>query len=153
MEIPLDILEIVVSFLVVPQMKLLDWIPNKCSHLFKCDITTLQSIRISYFENMNAKKRYNNNNTKTDTECIRMLRSLIKTEIDGECLYGGLKAINFLEQNSGLINWNLLSFNPNAIHLLEIVIQHDINKVNWTGLSRNPQLVACNTFVRKSHTT
>ena len=62
MEIPLDILEIVVSFLVVPQMKLLDWIPNKCSHLFKCDITTLQSIRISYFENMNAKKRYNNNN-------------------------------------------------------------------------------------------
>ena len=42
MEFPLDILNLVASFLVVPQMKLLDWIPNKCSHLFKCDITTFE---------------------------------------------------------------------------------------------------------------
>jgi ribosomal protein L24E len=42
-----------------------------------------------------------------------------------------------LEQNPDKINWNNLSRNPNAIHLLE----QNPDKINWNNLSRNPNAI------------
>ena len=41
----------------------------------------------------------------------------------------------YIQDNLDKLNWNYLSKNPNAIHLLE---QHS-NKINWSNLSRNPK--------------
>ncbi len=38
------------------------------------------------------------------------------------------------------LDWKLLSFNLNAIHLLESVIL-DMDKINWLELSRNPNAI------------
>ena len=46
-------------------------------------------------------------------------------------------AIHLLEQNPDKINWNWLSFNPEAIHLLE---QH-LDKIRWDWLSSNPKAI------------
>jgi len=35
------------------------------------------------------------------------------------------------------INWDYLSHNPNAIHLLE----KNLDKINWLQLSRNPNAI------------
>ena len=45
-------------------------------------------------------------------------------------------AIHLLENNLDKINWIHLSLNPNAIHLLE----NNLDKINWYALSRNPNL-------------
>ena len=39
----------------------------------------------------------------------------------------------FLEKNNNYIDWNALSKNPNAIHLLK----KNYDKINWNGLSLN----------------
>ena len=41
----------------------------------------------------------------------------------------------FLEQNSDKIDWDILSFNPNMIHILE----QNIHKINWKWLSQQIQ--------------
>jgi len=46
-------------------------------------------------------------------------------------------AILLLEQNLDKINWCNLSYNPNAIHLLE----QNVDKVKWRLLSRNPNAI------------
>jgi hypothetical protein len=35
------------------------------------------------------------------------------------------------------VNWNILSWNPNAIHILE----QNLDKVNWVWLSINPNAI------------
>ena len=42
-----------------------------------------------------------------------------KSKIRWDVLSQNPNAIHLLEQNFGKINWEYLSFNPNAIHLLE----------------------------------
>ena len=46
-------------------------------------------------------------------------------------------AIHLLEQNPDEIDWDNLSSNPNAIHLLE----QNQDKINWGMLSRNPNAI------------
>jgi exonuclease V gamma subunit len=46
-------------------------------------------------------------------------------------------AIHLLEQNPEKINWEYLSGNPNAIHLLE----QNPDKINWHILSMNPNAI------------
>jgi hypothetical protein len=43
-------------------------------------------------------------------------------------------AIHILEKNKNKINWKSLSINPNAIHMLE----KNLDKINWDYLSLNP---------------
>ena len=43
-----------------------------------------------------------------------------------------------LEQNIDKIDWNYLSLNPNAIHLLE----KNFDKINWNYLSKNPNAIS-----------
>mgnify|MGYP003352055312 CR=1 FL=1 len=45
--------------------------------------------------------------------------------------------INFLKNNIDKIDWNYLSFNPNAIELLE----ENPDKINWNNLSYNSNAV------------
>ena len=45
-------------------------------------------------------------------------------------------AIHLLEQNPDKINWYHLSLNPNAIHLLE----QNQDKIDWEDLSINPSI-------------
>ena len=42
-----------------------------------------------------------------------------------------------MEENLEKICWNTLSYNPNAIHLLE----HHLEKINWYFLSGNPNAI------------
>jgi hypothetical protein len=39
------------------------------------------------------------------------------------------------------VDWDELSKNPNAIHLLEKMISIDIDKINWDNLSKNPNAI------------
>jgi len=39
------------------------------------------------------------------------------------------------------IDWNGLSQNPNAIHLLEKQLEENPDKINWLGLSQNPNAI------------
>ena len=91
MNIPLDVLKIVASYLVKPKMKLLDWIL-----LNKINRDTLS-------KNPNA---------------IHLLEQNIDI-INLWQLSRNPNAIYLLEQNMDKINWENLSRNPNAIHLLE----------------------------------
>ena len=43
----------------------------------------------------------------------------------------------YKEQNTDKINWNYLSSNKNAIHLLE----QNIDKINWNYLSSNKNAI------------
>jgi hypothetical protein len=91
MNIPLDILKIVASYLVKPKMKLLDWIL-----LDNLDWDWLS-------ENPNAIQLLEQNMDK----------------IDWDALSENPNAIHLLEQNMDKIDWVYLSTNPNAIHLLK----------------------------------
>ena len=47
-------------------------------------------------------------------------------------------------KNLDKVNWNQLPCNSNllqAIHILEIVLQHDLDKINWNQLPRNSNLL------------
>jgi hypothetical protein len=58
-------------------------------------------------------------------------------KINWERLSGNPNAIHLLEQNPNKINWERLSGNPNAIHLLE----KNQDKINWKMLSENPNAI------------
>ena len=51
-----------------------------------------------------------------------------------------MKLLDWIPED--ILHWKYLSFNPNAIHMLEIVLQHDpINPlavIDWDYLSENP---------------
>ena len=71
------------------------------------------------------------------------LRDWVDEEkLDWECLSSNPNAIHILEKNlaspEGLVkvNWIWLSSNPNAIHILE----KNLDKVDWFGLSENPSI-------------
>ena len=91
MNIPLDVLKIVASYLVKPKMKLLDWVL-----LDKIDWWELS-------KNPNA---------------IHLLEQNMN-KINWSCISSNPNAINLLEQNMDKIDWDGLSYNPNAINLLE----------------------------------
>ena len=57
-------------------------------------------------------------------------------KLDWESLSYNPNAISLLEDNIDKINWTALSSNPNAIHLLE----QNIDKIDWTLLSTNPNI-------------
>ena len=52
-------------------------------------------------------------------------------------LSGNPNAIHLLEQNMDKIDWVHLSGNPNAIHLLE----ENPDKIDWSWLSLNPNAI------------
>jgi hypothetical protein len=91
MNIPLDVLKIVTSYLVKPKMKLLDWI---------------------LLDKLNWKVLSKNPNA------IHLLEQNMN-KINWDSLSANPNTIHLLEQNMENINWNNLSSNPNAIHLLE----------------------------------
>ena len=92
MNVPLDVLNIVSSYLVKPKMKLLDWV-----ELDKLDWYGLLS---------------------TNPNAIHLLEQNIN-KIDWMLLSNNPNAIHLLEKNMEKIDWRQLSYNPNAIHLLE----------------------------------
>ncbi|MDB4352918.1 hypothetical protein OAA60_05765 [Porticoccaceae bacterium] len=53
--------------------------------------------------------------------------------INWDTLSSNPNAIHILEKNLDKIDWSGLSSNPNAIHILE----KNLDKVNWHELSRN----------------
>ena len=57
--------------------------------------------------------------------------------INWECLSMNPNAIHLLEKNLDKIFWKYLSGNPNAIHLLE----KNPNKINWYWLALNPNAI------------
>ena len=87
MNIPLDVINLIASYLVEPKMKLLDWIQ-------------LDKIYWYYLSlNLNA---------------IHLLEQNID-KIDWSDLSHNLNAIHLLEQNIDKIDWTALSENKNAI--------------------------------------
>ena len=63
------------------------------------------------------------------------LRDCVQSDkIDWDELSYNPNAIHLLEQNLDKVHWLWLSANPNAIHLLE----QNLDKINWKGLSENP---------------
>ena len=57
-------------------------------------------------------------------------------KINWEDLSENPNAIHLMDQNPDKINWEELSRNPNAIHLLEA----NPEKIDWYNLSRNPSI-------------
>jgi hypothetical protein len=58
-------------------------------------------------------------------------------KLEWECLSWNPSAIHLLEANPEKIDWDNLSENPSAIHLLET----NTDKINWTLLSSNPSAI------------
>jgi hypothetical protein len=58
-------------------------------------------------------------------------------KIDWDWLSANPNAIHLLEQNPDKINWYWLSLNPNAIHLLE----KNPYKIDWYWLSKNTNAI------------
>ena len=78
------------------------------------------------------------------------LRDWVDEEkLDWECLSSNPNAIHILEKNlaspEGLVkvNWWYLSGNPNAIHILEkkLAETEGLDKVDWWWLSKNPNAI------------
>ena len=68
--------------------------------------------------------------------CYKLLDWVDIDKIDLSRLSFNPNAIRLLEQKPDKINWVSLSQNPNAIHLLE----QNQDKINWRELSRNPSI-------------
>jgi hypothetical protein len=58
-------------------------------------------------------------------------------KIDWDELSANPNAIHLVEQNMDKVDWWALSMNPNAIHLLE----QNMDKVDWWTLSMNPNAI------------
>ena len=58
-------------------------------------------------------------------------------KINWDWLSRNPNAIHLLKQNMNRINWVCLSQNPNAIHLLK----QNMDKINWHSLSQNPNAI------------
>jgi hypothetical protein len=144
MEIPLDVLKLVATFLVVRKKKLLDWIPeNKITyqnweslsknpeaiHLLKANPKRI--VWFHFSDNPNVHHLLET--VPLDSIVVNNPRAAI----DLCMLSRNPNAINFLETNPHLINWKYLSANPKAIHLLEPV-SLDPKKISWRQLSKNP---------------
>jgi hypothetical protein len=56
-------------------------------------------------------------------------------KIDWDRLSVNPNAIHLLESNLDKVEWSVLSGNPNAIHLLEA----NLDKIDWDRLSVNPK--------------
>jgi hypothetical protein len=68
-----------------------------------------------------------------------VLRSWIPiNKLNGHGLSSNPNAVDFLEENSNMIDWKELSSNPNAIELLKA----NPDKINWVFLSKNPDPTA-----------
>ena len=57
-------------------------------------------------------------------------------KINWNSLSANPNAVHLLEQNMDKINWYSLSANPNAVHLLE----KNIDKISWNFSSQNPNI-------------
>ena len=68
--------------------------------------------------------------------CYKLLDWVDLNKLDWERLSLNENAIHLLEQNPDKINWDILSINPNAIHLLE----QNQDKIDWSELSINPSI-------------
>ncbi len=62
-------------------------------------------------------------------------------KIDWDFLSKNPNAVHLLEKYPNKINWDFLSKNPNAIHLLK----KNIDKIEWSFLSENPSIFENNT--------
>ena len=113
MNIPLDVIRLIASYLVKPKMELLDWV---------------------LLDNLDWEILSQN------TNAIHLLEKNMD-KIDWYELSSNPNAIHLLEQNMDKINWIVLSRNPNAIHLLE----QNIDEINWDGLSYNPNIFEIDT--------
>ena len=60
-----------------------------------------------------------------------------REQINWDNLSQNPNAIHIIEQHLDNVNWGCLSQNPNAIHLLE----KNLDKVNWGWLSSNPNAI------------
>ena len=73
--------------------------------------------------------------------CINRVIDLLEKnqdKIDWEGLSYNPNAIELLEKNPDKIHWSYLSENPNAIHLLE----KNQDKIDWKRLSKNPNAIS-----------
>ena len=57
-------------------------------------------------------------------------------KLNWDCLSQNPAAIHLLKQNPKKIDWDYLSLNPAAIHLLE----QNKHKIDWYELSQNPAI-------------
>jgi len=79
-------------------------------------------------------------NTDSDQYCFGNAFLFGKTnwdKIDWDKLSFNIKAIHILEKNLNKVNWNNLSLNSNAINLLK----KNLDKVNWHNLSLNSNAI------------
>ena len=155
MEIPLDILKLVSTYLVkpkIPKMKLLDWIPidkldwyclsgnPNAIYLLEANPDKIRWSSLS--RNPNAIHLLEQNPDKINWDYLVLNPNSIPIyEANPSMIEDGLSlnpnAVNLLEANPDEINWHLLSGNPNAITLLEA----NPDKINWYLLSLNPNAI------------
>ena len=153
MNIPLDVLTIVASFLVVPRMKLLDWIPEDKLNKQRLSRNLGRDYNLLY--SLDARSDFGELDHVMINPSIGILlhaSDLVHHQIIEQGLYmdydietdfaEGVEwkllsmsplTIHIVEKNIDKIDWFFLSYNPKAIHLL----QTNIDKIYWKNLSRN----------------
>ena len=69
---------------------------------------------------------------------LKLLDWIDINNIDFKRLSYNPNAIHLLEQNINKIVWYWLSLNPKAIHLISKALEQNLEKICWIRLSRNP---------------
>src|SRR5436305_2060669 len=114
------------------------------SYLNTSDILKVLNVYFNYIEatrKITLKLKCGNKNRINEIinkfPVIIQCDNIIDQNIDWNFLSRNPNAIHLLEKNLDKINWSLLSSNPNAIHLLE----KNLDKIDWDKLSTNPNAI------------
>jgi hypothetical protein len=124
MDIPFDLLYIVASFYTKPKMKLLDWIPED-----ELDWYYLAG-NPNAIDMIEMKLQQIEMKLQQKPSCCKLLLKLLglnksNVSIDWDCLSENPNAVHLLEKYPDKIHWGYLSKNPNALHLLEKNIDYN----------------------------
>ena len=157
----INLLRIVATFIVSPKKKLLDWIPahkvakdyieQDFREIFEtarrdpfydiqngCYKVYFKDTLVKIINNINIDTHKCSSNILSESHDINIIRHLEENpiKIDWDVLSGNSKAIHILEKYLENINWYMLSENPKAINILK----NNINKIKWKYIKNNPSI-------------
>ena len=79
---------------------------------------------------------FNDSSVNTNSRFLKLRKWIPIEKLDWDALSRNPNAIHILENNLDKVHWHWLSTNPNAIHILE----KNLDKVDWRMLSYNPNI-------------
>ena len=80
---------------------------------------------------------FNDSSVNINPRFLKLLKWISIEKLNWDELSSNPNAIHILEKNLDKVDWHWLSSNPNAIHIIE----NNLDKVDWGMLSTNPNAI------------